>query len=233
MIEPYIGTIILWAGTYVPQGWALCNGQSMSLQQYTALYSLVGTVYGGDGQNTFNLPDLRNRVPISALNENYNGQHNYAPNASSYLPDSSSSSIISSGTVATGALNMSNLPQHTHTATFQPSGAGTQSSVPVAIPINTQTTSSGNPSGAYLAPIIDNTATGSPATYENSSNGTMASFPVSQNITGIAAPQIINSTTGYGTAFSFPVSGLVTVPVMPYVSLSYIIALEGYYPPRP
>lgn len=64
MADAYIGEIRLFAGTFAPTGWAFCNGQEMLIQQYTALYSILGLRYGGNGQTTFKLPDLRNRVPI-------------------------------------------------------------------------------------------------------------------------------------------------------------------------
>lgn len=64
MAEPFLGEIRLFAGNFAPSGWALCNGQLMSIAQNTALFSLLGVYYGGDGKVTFGLPDLRARVPI-------------------------------------------------------------------------------------------------------------------------------------------------------------------------
>lgn len=64
MSEPYIGEIRMFGGTFAPCGWAFCNGQLLSIAENTALYSLLGTTYGGDGQNTFALPDLRGRAPV-------------------------------------------------------------------------------------------------------------------------------------------------------------------------
>lgn len=64
MAQPYIGEIRLFAGNFAPAGWAFCNGQLMSISQNDALFTLIGTTYGGDGQTTFALPDLRGRVPI-------------------------------------------------------------------------------------------------------------------------------------------------------------------------
>jgi microcystin-dependent protein len=63
-MDPYIGEIKLWAINFAPQGWALCNGALLNIQQNVALYSLLGTYYGGDGVKTFALPDLRGRVPV-------------------------------------------------------------------------------------------------------------------------------------------------------------------------
>ncbi len=66
MSEPFIGEIIMFGGTFAPRGWAFCNGQLMSIAQNSALFSILGTTYGGDGQTTFALPDLRGRVPVHA-----------------------------------------------------------------------------------------------------------------------------------------------------------------------
>jgi microcystin-dependent protein len=63
-MEPFIGQILLIGWDWAPRGWALCNGQLMSIPQYSALFSLLGTTYGGNGTTTFGLPDLRGRVPV-------------------------------------------------------------------------------------------------------------------------------------------------------------------------
>jgi microcystin-dependent protein len=64
MSTPFIGEIKLFSFTYAPKGWALCNGQLMPINQNQALFSLLGTTYGGDGRVNFALPDLRGRVPM-------------------------------------------------------------------------------------------------------------------------------------------------------------------------
>jgi microcystin-dependent protein len=68
MAEPYLGEIRLMSFVYAPQGWALCNGQFMAINQNQALFALLGTTYGGNGQTTFALPDFRGRVPIHVGN---------------------------------------------------------------------------------------------------------------------------------------------------------------------
>jgi microcystin-dependent protein len=67
-MEPLIGQITLFGGSFAPVGWAFCQGQTLSIADYTALYSLIGTTYGGDGVQTFSLPDFRGRVPMGAGN---------------------------------------------------------------------------------------------------------------------------------------------------------------------
>ena len=64
MAEPFIGEIRMFAGTFNPRGWAFCDGQLLSISQNEALFSLLGTTYGGDGRTTFALPDMRGRLPL-------------------------------------------------------------------------------------------------------------------------------------------------------------------------
>lgn len=64
MPEPYIGEIRMFGGNFAPAGWAFCDGQTMPISENDALFTLIGTTYGGDGQETFNLPNLQSRVPI-------------------------------------------------------------------------------------------------------------------------------------------------------------------------
>ena len=64
MAQPYVGEIRMFAGTFAPAGWAFCDGQPIPISENETLYQLIGTMYGGDGQSTFALPDLRGRVPI-------------------------------------------------------------------------------------------------------------------------------------------------------------------------
>ncbi|NQU24163.1 MAG: phage tail protein [Candidatus Nealsonbacteria bacterium] len=62
--EPFLGEVNLFAGNFAPRGWAYCDGQILQISQHDALFSLLGTRYGGDGRTTFGLPDLRGRVPV-------------------------------------------------------------------------------------------------------------------------------------------------------------------------
>ncbi|HEX8104177.1 MAG TPA: tail fiber protein [Solirubrobacteraceae bacterium] len=64
MAQPYIGEIRMFAGNFAPAGWAFCEGQQLPISENETLFQLIGTTYGGDGQENFNLPDLRGRLPI-------------------------------------------------------------------------------------------------------------------------------------------------------------------------
>lgn len=73
-MDSYVGEIRMFGGTFAPVGWALCNGQLLSIAENEVLYTLIGTTYGGDGQVTFALPDLRGRVPVHQGGSSVMGQ---------------------------------------------------------------------------------------------------------------------------------------------------------------
>lgn len=98
MSQPFLGQIILFAFNFPPRRFARCDGQLLSIAQNNALFALLGTVYGGDGQTTFGLPDLRGRVPIG---------FGAGPSLTNYA-------IGQKSGVETVTLNSTNLPAHTH-----------------------------------------------------------------------------------------------------------------------
>ncbi len=101
MATPFIAEIRMFAGTFAPRGNAFCNGQLLSIAQNTALFSLVGTTYGGNGQTTFGLPNLQGRAPIGA------GQG----------PGLANQTLGQSSGLAAVTLIASQIPQHGHTLT--------------------------------------------------------------------------------------------------------------------
>ncbi|MBV8617547.1 MAG: phage tail protein [Curvibacter sp.] len=98
MSDPFIGQINMFAGNFAPTGWALCNGQLLSIQQNAALFSILGTTYGGNGTTTFGLPNLQSRFPMHA------GQ---GAGLSSYVLGE----MVGNETTT---LTTTNLPSHTH-----------------------------------------------------------------------------------------------------------------------
>ena len=64
MAQPFIGEIRMFAGNFAPSGWAFCNGQEIPISENDALFTLIGTTYGGDGESTFKLPNLQSRIPV-------------------------------------------------------------------------------------------------------------------------------------------------------------------------
>ncbi len=115
-MDPIIGTIILFAGNFVPKGWAACNGQLLAIQQNAALFSILGTTYGGNGTTTFALPDLRGRVPVGA------GQ---GPGLSNYAPGQA-------GGVEAVTLLQAQIPGHAHMLQAAPANASAGPSVVTA-----------------------------------------------------------------------------------------------------
>ena len=98
MNDPLLASIVLFAGNFAPRGWALCQGQTLPISEYSALFTLLGTTYGGDGQDTFALPDFRGRVAI------HGGS---GPGLPTYT-------LGEQGGAATTTLTAANLPTHAH-----------------------------------------------------------------------------------------------------------------------
>ncbi|TGE27356.1 phage tail protein [Hymenobacter metallicola] len=111
MDEAYIGSLVLFAGNFAPRGWAFCDGSLLSIAQNSALFSILGTTYGGNGQTTFALPDLRGRTPVHANN----GQAGPGVAAVQLGERAGTNSVT---------LNSQQLPAHTHGQQFM-SGAAT------------------------------------------------------------------------------------------------------------
>lgn len=208
-MDPFLGEIRAVGFDFAPRGWALCNGQILQINQYQALYSLLGTAYGGDGQTTFALPDLRGRVGV------HQGQ-----GLSSYRMGQRAGA-------ETQTLSVAQIPLHTHLATFAPTSSSPfTANVAVKAKDGLGDTNSAN--AHYWAtgktqsgPTILNVVNG----YSSSADTTMASDAVSVNVSGgMTQGSVTNQPTGESQPLSI---------VQPYLTLNYIIAIEGYYPSRP
>lgn len=168
----YIGEIRMFAGNFAPAGWAKCEGQLLPIAQNTALFSLLGTTYGGDGQTTFALPDLRGRVPMG---------DGSGPGLTPRILGETAGS-------ETNTLTIAQMPAHNHTVNA--STADGDQNVPTGtIPANTKT--------------LDKEYT---ATSANT----------------VMSPSMIGVSGG-----SQPVNN-----VQPFLSVTFIIALQGIYPPH-
>jgi microcystin-dependent protein len=107
MSEPFIAEIRMWALNFPPRNWAFCNGQLLQISQNTALFSLVGTIYGGDGRTTFGLPNLQGRAPM------------HAGNGPGLTPRQQGRT----GGVTTVTLTETQMANHTHGVTVDPTPA--------------------------------------------------------------------------------------------------------------
>jgi microcystin-dependent protein len=170
MTEPFIGEIKLFAGNFAIYGYAFCNGQLLPISQYDALYNLIGTTYGGDGLNTFGLPNLQGCVPVHM---------GTAPTGTTYV-------LGQQAGAATVTLSTNQLPAHNHQ---------------LVASLTQGTTSS--PSGTALA------AGAGIAMY---SEGGTPDEPMATQSTGPAGGSLPHDN------------------MQPYLTLNFIIALQGVYP---
>lgn len=179
-MEADLAMVFLFAGNFAPRGFASCEGQLLSISQNTALFSLLGTTYGGNGQTTFALPDLRGRTAVGQ------GQ---GPGLSPYVEGQM-------GGQETVTLTVSQLPAHNHSLNAY-SGGGT----------------TGAPAGAYLA--------AGPATGSGPNATLLKTYASNPANTALGAVSIGNA------------GGNQPLPNLPpYLSMFYIIVLEGIFPSR-
>lgn len=175
MSSPFVAEIRIFAGNFAPTGWAQCDGQLMPISQNTALFSLLGTFYGGDGKSTFALPDMQGNAPMNQ------GQ---GPGLSDrFLGETSGSANVT--------LLTSEMPFHTHISQGGDAGDGQTTPGP----------------GNVWGGSADRDP---PATYTST------------------APNVNMNFQAIGTAgSSFPHNNM-----QPYLTLTFIIALQGVFPPR-
>ncbi len=147
MSQPYVGEIRLFAGNFAPAGWGFCDGSLQSISENETLFQLIGTTYGGDGQSTFALPDLRGRLPV----------HMGSSGSASYV-------IGESGGVESVTLTQQQIPLHNHGAGCT-SAAGNSATAAGSIPaVNTTALAYGTipPQVAMNAGIVTNTGGNQP-----------------------------------------------------------------------
>lgn len=142
-VDPYIATVTVFGGDFAPQGWMFCQGQLLNIAEYSTVFALIGTTYGGDGQVTFGLPDLRSRRPV---------HYGQAPDLSYYVLGQMS------GSEQTTLLSI-NLPMHNHSnaiLTGTPRGSSETSGVDMpssAVVPAAGATLYATPSGAAMGPF--------------------------------------------------------------------------------
>ena len=212
-MDPFIGTITAVGFNYAPRGWAFCNGQLLSIAQNTALFSLLGTTYGGNGQTTFGLPDLQGRVPVGG--QGSGGASNIQLGE---IGGNNGVTVVSTGS-ASVTLAAANLPAHTH------GGTGLTGATNVSV-------STGG--GGSVTPgnnsVLTSTVSGptSAAIYAASASNPVNLGGVTTTVGGTTA------STGTGTMLSAPVSvsSQPTSIMQPYLGVNYIIATQGIFPSR-
>jgi microcystin-dependent protein len=203
-MEGTISEIRIFAGTFAPKGWAFCWGQTVAIQTNQALFSLIGTYYGGNGTTNFLLPDLRGRTMVST------GQ-------GLGLSNYDIGEVLGVNTVT---ISMATMAAHPHTTTI------TQSSTPAT---GTATLNGINdvggqtqPGGNYLG--TDTTGGAKPYSHPTGTPVAMASSVISFNSLTVPTPTVTGTgITGNGQAHN---------NIMPSIAMNYIICLQGIYPSR-
>jgi microcystin-dependent protein len=223
MDQPYLGAVFIWAGNFAPRGYAFCQGQILSIAQNQALFSILGTTYGGNGTTTFALPNLCGRAPFGAG----------VPAQGTGLTTLTLGEV---GGHESTTLTQNNLPAHNHSATFTPTGGSqTPLSVTTNLSVSTETASTLTPNlvngdTAYLANALAGGA-------GNALKGLYTkTAPATGNIATIPANTTVSGGTGGITGGTVAVgntgSNMPFDNHPPYLALNFIIATEGLYPPR-
>jgi microcystin-dependent protein len=250
IMDEFMGVIKLFAGNFAPKGWMFCNGQILSINSNQALFSLIGTTYGGDGTTTFALPDLRSRVPIGAgqgpgLSNYPQGQKGGAEQVTlleAQMPAHSHPVTLTGAQVSINVTAIATLNGVTASGNF-PATTVPVTGGEVTIPVNTTGGTSirhTDPSKGLLAPTAA-------AAYSTLSNGTyggkgtltkgdvnIPQTPLKLPVSGsVSVPIKATTNVTGGSATTSPTGGKQGVDVRsPYLGLNYIICLYGIYPPR-
>ncbi|MEM5552837.1 tail fiber protein [Pseudoalteromonas neustonica] len=200
--EPFIGTLTAFGGTFTIKNWGMCWGQMQAISENTALFSLLGSTFGGDARTTFGLPDLRGRSPVG---------HGAMPGGFNYnLGIKMGSERIS--------LDTSQIPSHIHTADFSPSGGG--SDVVGVLQVATNDANTKIPdSSTYLA------TNSSQAYFKPGLQA--ASLTSIEGLTVSGGGTSGGTVTIGSTGSSSPIN--IMNPVLP---MNWQIALQGIYPSR-
>lgn len=229
-MESFIGTIMPVGFNFAPRGWAICNGQLLSISQNSALFALLGTIYGGDGQTSFALPDLRGRVAVGQ------GQ---GPGVSNIEIGEKSGTNTGSMTLSGAGvctLTSANMPAHSHGATFTGTGA-----TPLAVTLNVHTASAtalAPTAGSFLGAVKMSAPGPTASIYvDGASKATVAlgegSVTSTGSAGGITGGTVAVDNSGGGQPVNIPVSVTGQTSVMqPFTGVNYIICLEGIFPSR-
>ena len=211
-MDAFLATILPFAATYAPQGWADCVGQTMSIQQYTALFALLGTTYGGDGRTTFGIPDLRGRVIVGQ------GQ---GPGLANYVQGQRAGS-------ENVTLTAAQLPAHSHGATQAASTVSGGTVVGLTLAVSQATGGHETPQpGEYLAVMVANGENVSAYIAAASRGNTVP-------LGGLSGGSISGATVANGAITIASTGNNQPHPnLQPYLVLRYIICIQGLFPPRP
>jgi microcystin-dependent protein len=201
-MEGTIGEIRIFSGNFPPRSWAFCQGQSLSIAQYDTLYAIIGTTYGGDGQETFNLPDLRSKVAMG----NGNGPG---------LTPRILGQVLGTETVT---LTTNEMPAHTHPILLTPQG-GAVTAAATLYGVNGSGDQT-NPGNNYLG---EDSNVGAVNYIPTGNTVPMNSGSISISNVNAPAPNLALAQFGGSQAHN---------NIQPVLAINFIICLEGMFPSR-
>ena len=206
-MDAFIGMISPFGFNFAPRQWGMCNGALIAISQNSALFSLIGTYYGGDGRTTFGLPDLRGRSAIG---------YGHGPGLSSY-------NIGMASGFETQTLNVLQMPSHTHSAVFTPT-AGAPLQVEVEVSTDSGETATAA-DGSYLAtPVAGPSPQDQPEKIYRSDAGTGTAVLGGVTAVGGSGSGVVSvGQTGGNQAFSI---------LNPFQAINYSICMYGIFPSR-
>lgn len=211
-MEPFVGEINYVAFNFAPEGWFQCDGQTLPINQYTALFSLLGTTYGGDGVTNFKLPDMRGKVPV------HQGQH----------PGGSMFPMGQTSGVENVTLTINNMPAHNHPATAtstSTSAVAPGATVTSALKAVNSDADQKNASGNSLA-----NAKGLNSAYSATApNVSMNAASIETTLNGLNIVTTTSTNVSIGSAGNSQPFSI----MQPYTVVNCIIAWQGVYPSRP
>jgi len=230
-MDMFLGTVIAVAFPFVPRGFMTCSGQLLSISQNSALFALLGTSYGGDGNTTFALPDMRGRVAVGP-SAGATGRIDAAVGSVGGAPNSTAT-LNGQGTAAI-TLTVANLPAHNHAATFTAGGGGSAS---VTLKASTDVATTSRAAANSFLATGKAEGLNQPMMYRADAGvGTVDLNPGSITVGGdFAGGSVAVANTGSGATLQAPVSISVNgaVPTTPpFIGLNYIICVEGIFPSR-
>lgn len=211
-MEGTLAEIRGFGGNFAPRNWAFCNGQLLAISQNQALFSLLGTTYGGDGRTSFALPDLRGRAPIHAGTG----------------PGLSTRKIGQRFGTQTNTMTINTMPQHNHTASLSAvTGVGSLSGTASAtMNVNNGATTAAEPNGNFLG-----VEGGGSGLYASTADGTstLATDAISVDTTGlgVAVGNLTGTVTVGNTGNQQPFNNM-----QPVLVINWVICMQGLFPSR-
>ncbi len=215
-MDCYMGMIFPWAMNWAPVNFMLCQGQTLPITSYQALFALLGTTYGGNGTSNFMLPNLQGVFPLGA---------GVSQTGQTYVQGQTAG-------VAQVSLTQQQMPAHTHIATFTGTGGGGGGPIVASLQASKANATTNTPgANTYLSGLATDSSSSRADTYN-----TLVNAPAASTLGPVAGLSVTGGGGGItgGTVTNALTGGNLPIPIMPpYLVLNYIICVVGLFPSRP